>query len=67
MIEELINFKLALIQKKSKNEVIRIFNEYSKKYDELGGEASVMDKSEYRDLKHDFVRYISSSRGNNGI
>lgn len=70
MLEALINFKLSMIHKKSKKEVTDKFKEYESKYQNMSVEASVIDKSEYRDLKHDFIRYISSSKedgGTNGI
>lgn len=61
MIEELINFKLSMIHKRPKKEVIKKFKEYCDEYDKLAGQRTVIEKSEYRDLKHEYMRYISSS------
>ena len=62
---EIINFKMSIRKKEPKSIVCDKFLEYTRAYDEMGGEKTIRDKLEHRDLFNLYCKYMyfSSERG----
>lgn len=59
MLEELINFKLAVRKKLPKSEVRERYTKYTNTYDELAGKQTIRDKLEFRDMFNTYIGYMS--------